>query len=407
MILVNNPDLTLVSIDFLHSRALSLQSLELDHVDMYHLVIKRPTLLTANEIDPLLCFLRNELEGQLEKSQIKHMLSASDPRFLAGFPQKVQLLLDRGIPHDKIVYVLNRVNLPKALCHRSLDEIDRIMAFLEPFGGVSLIVRRPALLNYDLDNQLIPRVKVLVELSGGDEEGTGKVLLKLPAILNYTAEHVEEHVELLRSFAGLDDQEIFKIILVYPGIVTASRERKLRPRIQFLKECGLDSGDIFKFLVKAPLFLGHSFHENIAYKLVLLVKIGFKYRTKDLAMAIGSATRVSCENMQKAISLFLSYGLSCEDIVAMSKKQPQILQYNHTSLEKKLKYLIEEMDRDIEELLVFPAFLGYKFDDRIKHRYEIKKSIRGGQMSLNKLLTVSTESFASKREKASTIDNLS
>ncbi|KAE9608810.1 hypothetical protein Lal_00020162 [Lupinus albus] len=406
LLLVNNHDLTVVSIDSLRSRVLSLQSLGLDHVDLYHSVIRQPTLLTAKEIDPLLCFLRDELEGQLEQSQVKHLLSASEPRFLAGFPHKVQLLHDRGVPRDKVVYVLNRVNLPKAFIHRSLDEIDRIFDFLEPFGGVSLIVKRPTLLNYDLDKQLIPRVRVLVELSGGDKDGTGKVLRTLPAILNYSVEHVEGHIRLLRSFAGLDDQEIFKIILVFPGIVTASRDRKLRPRIQFLKDCGLDSGEIFKFLVKAPLFLGHSFHENIAYKLVFLVKIGFKYRTKELTMAIGSTTRTSCENMQKVITLFLSYGFSCEDIVAMSKKQPQILQYNHTSLEKKMKYLIEEMDRDIDELLSFPAFLGYKFDDRIKLRYEVKKGVKGEQMSLNKLLTISTERFAGKQKRATAIDNL-
>ncbi|XP_061364065.1 transcription termination factor MTERF8, chloroplastic-like [Gastrolobium bilobum] len=405
LLLLNNPDLTLVSMDSLRARVLCLQSLGLDRVALNYLVMKRPTVLTDKEIDTLLNFLRDELEGQLEQAQLKRFLSVTEPRFFVGFPQKIQLLVDRGIPVDKVVHVLNKINLTKALCHRSMDEIDRIITFLEPFGGISLIIRWPAILNYDLDNQLIPKIKVLTQLNGGDVRDVGKVLHKFPAILSYSVKHVEQHVELLKSFANLDDQEIFKLILEFPAIVTNSRERKLRPRIQFLKECGLDSGDIFKFLIKAPLFLAHSFRENIACKLVFLVKIGYKYRTKDLAMAIAFTTRSSCENIQKVITLFLSYGFSCEDIVNMSRMQPQILQYNHTSLEKKMKYLIEEMDRDIEELLVFPAFLGYKFDDRIKHRYEVRKSISGGGMSLNKLLTVSTERF-DKRKKASALGNL-
>ncbi|KAF7830794.1 transcription termination factor MTERF8, chloroplastic [Senna tora] len=405
MLLANHPELSLAPLDSLRARVRSLQSiLGFDHLALYNLVTKRPTVLTAKEIDPLICFLRDELERKLEQAQMKRLISGTEPRFFVGFDQKVKLLLNRGVPREKIIHVLNNVNLTKALCHRSVDEINRTIDFLNPFGGINLIVRRPAIFNYDLDNQLIPRTKFLIELSGGDEDGTGKVLRKLPAILSYRVEHVEGHVEFLKSFAGLNEQEIFRIIQIFPSIVSASRERKLRPRIEFLKECGLDSDDIFKFLIKAPLFLGHSFHENIAYKLVFLVKIGYRYRTKDLAMAIGSTTRTSCENLQKVIDLFLSYGLSCEDIVAMSKRHPQILQYNHKSLEKKIKYLIEEMGRDIEELLVFPAFLGYKLDDRIKQRFEEKRSKRGERMSLNKLLTISTERFTRKRKKATAPD---
>ncbi|XP_027361774.1 transcription termination factor MTERF8, chloroplastic [Abrus precatorius] len=392
----NNPDLTSLPLDSLRTRLLSLHSLGFDRVTLYQLVTKRPTVLTDKEIDPLLTFLRDELQGEIEKEQLNRLFFATEPRFLVGFPQKVQLLIDRGVPVYKVVHVLNKVNLQKALCYRAVDEIDKIIAFLEPFSGISLILKRPAVLNFDLESQLVPRVNVLTELSGGDDDSVGKVLLRFPAFLNYSVEHVEEHVEFLRSFVDLGDQEIFRIILGFPAIVTASRERKLRPRIQFLKDCGLDSGDIFKFLIKAPLFLSHSFYGNIVHKLVLLVKIGYRYRTRDLAMAMRSATRTNCENLRKVIGLFLSYGLTCEDIVAMAKKHPQILQYNNASLEKKMKYLIEEMERDIEELLVFPAFLGYKFDDRIKHRFEVKKSTRGGGMSINKLLTVSNERFTGK-----------
>lgn len=404
VLLLNNPDLSLLPLDSLRARILSLQSLGLDRVAMNQLVSKRPSVIAAKELEPLLSFLRYGLQGQLEQAQVTRLLSAAEPRLLVGFPHKVQLLVDRGVPVDKIVHVLNNVSLPKALCNRSLDEIGKMLSFLEPFGGVSLILKRPAILNFDLDNQLIPRVEVLRKISGGDEDGVSKVLYKFPTILSYSGEHVMGHARFLRDFAGLEDSQIFRIITVFPAIITASRERKLHPRIRFLKECGLDSAEIFKFLSKAPTFLAHSWHENIAYKLVLLVKIGYKHRTKDLATAMASTTRTSCENMQKVVSLFLNFGFSCEDIFAMSKKQPQILQYNHTSLEKKMNYLIEEMNRDIEELLVFPAFLGYNFDSRIKHRFEEKKGVRGEGMSLNKLLTVSSDTYTTgKRKKVSAI----
>lgn len=396
VLLEKNPALALTSLDSLRTRIESFNAVGLDGLVLSHLITKCPNLLTAEEIDPFLSFVRHDLETKIEPGQLKRLFRAADVRFLVGFDQKVSLLLRRGVPSEKIVDVLNKVNLYKALCLKSVEEIDRTITYLNRFGGIELIVRRPSLLNYDLETQLAPRIEFLTEVSGGDENATGTLLGKLPAILSYTVDHTKGHVELLRSLAGLSDEQIFKILLVFPNVVSASRERKMRPRIEFLKQCGLSSNDIYKFLTKAPLFLGLSFEDNLAYKLAFLVKIGYKYRTRDMAAAMGSATRTSSDNLQRVIELFLSYGFSCADIVVMSRRHPQILQYSHSALEKKMEYLINEMGREIGELLAFPAFLGYKLDDRIKARYEVKRKILGDGLSLNKLLTVSSESFSTK-----------
>ncbi|XP_048137788.1 transcription termination factor MTERF8, chloroplastic-like, partial [Rhodamnia argentea] len=395
-----DPDLRLKSIRSLRACAASMKSVGISDLELCHLVAKCTSVLAADEIDSFILFVRDHLDGKVDPAQLKRpFFMSTEPRFLIEFEEKINLLIDGGIPREKIVHVLNNVNLTKALCFKPFEAIERLVHFLSRYGGVELIVRHPPILNFDMDGQLIPRVEFLLELSGGDEDATGAVLRKLPTFLKYRVEHVESHVELLRSFAGLDDQEIFRIILVFPNIVSASRERKLRPRIRFLKECGLDSCEIFKFLTKAPLFLGLSFEGNIVYKLGFLVKIGHKYRTKEFAVAIGAVTRTSCENMQKVIELFLSYEFSFEDVLLMSKKHPQILQYNPDSLEEKVEYLVGEMGRDLEELLDFPAFLGYKLDSRIKHRYEVKKKIIGEGMSINKLLSVSSERFGKKKLK--------
>lgn len=394
-----NPALRFTTFDSIRARVLLLQSVGIKDIELYRLITKCPSLLTAEEIDPLLHFVLNDLQGKIEPAQLKRLLAATEPRFLVGFDRKVQVLLNHGVPQEEIAHVLNNVNLRKALCLRSVEQIDRTITFLSRFGGIDIIVRRPRILNFDLDTQLVPRVELLNEISGGDEDATGVVLCKLPAILSYSVEHMEGHVQLLRSFAGLSDPQIFKIFLVFPNVISASKERKLRPRIEFLKQCGLNSDEIFKFLTKAPLFLGLSFEDNLVHKLVFLLKIGYGYGTKELAVAMGAVTRTSCENVQKVIGLFLSYGFSCTDILTMSKRHPQILQYSCGSLEEKVEYLIEGMGRDVGELLAFPAFLGYKLDDRIKHRYEVKKKTLGERMSLNKLLSVSANRFSAGKRK--------
>ncbi|GAB4826108.1 hypothetical protein Ancab_008978 [Ancistrocladus abbreviatus] len=398
-VLDKNPDVRLLSLESIRCRIHLLQSVGLNGLALSRLITKRPDMLTAQEVNSLIHFLHDDLGNEVEAEQVERLLIGTEPTFLMHFDAKVSLLLDHGIPKKKIVHVLNNANLSKAICLKSVEEIQRTISFLNRFGAVEIIVKRPPTLNYDLDSQLIPRIGFLRDLSGGDEEGTGGVLRRMPAILSYTVKHMEDHVEFLRSFVGLTNEEIFRIILVFPSIMSASRERKLRPRINFLKQCGLDAEDIYRFLTKSPLFLGLSFKGNLCHKLSLLVKIGYVHRTKDMVMAIGAVTRTSCENLQKVIGLFLSYGFCSDDIVAMSRKHPQILQYNPNSLEEKMEYLIEEMGREVGELLSFPAFLGYNLDNRIKHRYEVKKKIIGEDMSINKLLAVSTERFSRTKKR--------
>ncbi|KAJ4952164.1 hypothetical protein NE237_028996 [Protea cynaroides] len=398
LLLDKNPSLRFASLESLRSRLRSLQSAGIDGFALCRLIAKRADILTAEQIGALLCYMRDDLKGQIKPVKLERLLTYTEPQFFVGFAEKVEMLFNHGIPREELPHVLNNVNLIKVFCHKPAKEIERTILYLNHFGGVDLIVRRPALLNLDLKTQLIPRIMFFTELSGGDESATGAVLRKLPSVLAYSTEHLRSHAEFFRSSVGLTDPEIFKIVLVYPNVFSVSKARKLRPRVEFLKQCGLNSMDIFRFLIKAPLFLSLSFKENLCTKLGFLVKIGYKYRTKELALALGAATRTSCENLQKVIMVFLSYGLSYDDIVSMSKKHPQILQYNYESLEKKMEYLIEEMGREIGELLAFPAFLGYKLDDRIKHRYEEKKKLIGEGMSLNKLLSVSTERFSKKRK---------
>nr|AAM65747.1 unknown [Arabidopsis thaliana] len=393
MILAKNPDIKSTSLDKIGARVASLQSLKINGFPLQGLIAKCPNLLTSEEFDLVISFLVDELEGRLDPELVERLLSVVDTSILLSFNQKVRLLLLHGIPKEKISHVLNKVYLNKLLYQKSVEDIERLISFLEPFGGIGIIARRPVILNSDLDSQLIPRVDFIRNLSGENDFATGTVLRRLPAILSYSVEHMNGQVEFLKSFAGLTSEQVFKIVHVFPNVISTSKERKLRPRIEFLKECGFDSPGMFKFLSKAPLILALS-ENNLSHKLGFLVKIGYKHRTKELAFAMGAVTRTSSDNMQRVIGLYLSYGLSFEDILAMSTKHPQVLQYNYTSLEEKLEYLIEYMGREVEELLAFPAFLGYKLDSRIKHRYEEKLKSRGENMSLNKLLTVSAERFS-------------
>ncbi|EPS60395.1 hypothetical protein M569_14407 [Genlisea aurea] len=401
-ILDSNESLRFTEFELIRRRIHILQSAGIIGSSLSRLVSKRPDVLTSHEINSFLRFVvtdfRSEFRGKIGELQIERLLSAADFRFLPEFEAKIRLLLKFGIPKETLADFLNSINLTKSLGLKSMEETQRALDYLQPFGGSKLLLRRPAILDYDLKSQLIPRIDFLLQLSGNDVEATAKVLYRFPFCLSYTVDHVNGHVEFLHSNAGLSHDEIFKILLVYPSLLSASRTRKLKPRIEFLKLCGLNSHDIFKFLLRAPLFLSLSFEDNLANKLVLLVKLGHTNRTKELAMAMGAVTRCSCKNFQEVIGLFLNYGLSCRDIFEMSRRHPQVLQYNPDSLEEKLDYLVGEMGREVREVVLFPAYLGYNLDDRIKHRFEEKRKAVTEGMSINKLLTVSAATFSTGKE---------
>lgn len=388
-----HPQLRTTPVEFVRQRMASLRSVCVtDDIQLHRTILKTPRLLTVEEFGPFLEYVHDELPELLQPTKLQHFLAVTNTKTLPSFPQRVRLLLSHGVPVESLGRFLNNLNLKKVFSDNTVEEIEATIIYLKNLDGFSWLLRRPQLLNLNLQKQLVPRIDFLTELNGGDKKSTAALLSKLPYILAYTVEHYKRHLELWHK-VGLKDEDFFKVALVYPNIFSISRDRKLVPRMEFLQQCGLDSSEIVRFLTKSPLFLSLSWEANLSKKLVFLVKIGYRHRTKQLAAAMGWSTRTSCENMQMVIGVLLEWGFSCEDVMEMGKKQPQILQYNHKLLEKKMKYLVEDMDRDIGELLAFPAFLGYKLNDRIKMRYEAKKDIRGKHLSINKLLSVSAERF--------------
>ncbi|KAF3779230.1 Transcription termination factor 3 [Nymphaea thermarum] len=366
------------------------------------IVVRRPEILTALEFDSLIDFISENLEC-FRGTKIEKLFLAADAQLV----EKFETLLDRRPLGVELAGILSKVDLRKLFCEKTVEEIEATIAFLKRYhvgDHLLLIKKRPALLTFDLKNQLVPRVDFLQRLAC-DDESLSVLLSRFPAVLSYTVEHLEGHCAFWRNL-GFRDEQVFRLIEVYPSIFSVSKERKLEPRVGFLKSCGFSSNDIYKFVIKSPLFLGLSCRRNLSKKLAFLIKIGYKNKTKELALALGASTRTSCENMQKVVGVFLRYGFSFEDLFFMSIIHPQILQYNHNSLEKKMDYLINDMGREIGELLSFPAYLGYKLDDRIKHRHEARKQLKArgllkrDQYSLKKLLSVSSKRFLkSAREK--------
>ncbi|GJX80195.1 zinc finger, CCHC-type containing protein [Tanacetum coccineum] len=75
------------------------------------------------------------------------------------------LMLHLGIPMERLAHLLNNVNLTKLLCLKSSEDIERMTTYLNRFGGGELILRRPTILNFDLDSQLALCGHLMLEIS--------------------------------------------------------------------------------------------------------------------------------------------------------------------------------------------------------------------------------------------------
>ncbi|CAN6480504.1 unnamed protein product [Victoria cruziana] len=406
LLISKHPNLSSSCIDSLRAKIQSLQSMGMTGTTLARMVVRRPEILTAPEFDSLIDSISDNPEC-FGGTKVEKLFLAADVQLV----DKVETLLGRGLLGGEIAGILSKVDLRKLLCEKTIEEIEATIAFLKRYDvgdHLLLIKKRPALLMSDLQNQLVPRVDFLRRLAR-DDESLSVLLSRFPAVLSYTVDHLESHCVFWRNL-GFRDEQVFRLIEVYPSIFSVSKERKLEPRVGFLRSCGFTTNDIYKFVIKSPLFLSLSCRRNLSKKLAFLIKIGYKNETKELALALGASTRTSCENMQMVVAVFLKYGFSFEDLFFMSRIHPQILQYNHNSLELKMDYLINEMGREVGELLSFPAYLGYKLDDRIKHRHEARKQLKArgllksDQYSLNKLLSMSRKRFLKSTREKETLD---
>ncbi|KAL5999053.1 hypothetical protein ACLOJK_010003 [Asimina triloba] len=392
-ILRKSPSLQHVSAELLEARFNSLLSSGISNSAIWPLIAKRPNILIASEVGQFLDFIQDNLKG-IDPKKLELLLRTTEPQFLVGFDMKVGLLLKHGIPCEKLVDFVNGISL-KVFCCREIDKTERTLIFLSRYGP-DLVIQRPRLLNLDLENKLIPRAAFLSAL--GPEEDCIKIIRLKPVILSYTVKNLEMHVQFWRS-VGFSREEIFRLVLAYPGVFSISRERKLQPRTEFLKQCGLNPKDIFKFLTTAPMFLSLSFETNLSKKLSFLVKIGFEYGTKELVMAIGSATRTSSNNMQMLIGAFLDHGLSCEDVFIMIKKHPPVLRQNHKALEKKLQFLAGGV-ADCPKILAwrFPQFFSFH-PEYLEMHIEFLRSIGLSEEEIFRIILSHPSIFSASRER--------
>jgi hypothetical protein len=335
-----------------------MDSLGLDRDTLVSMCLQWPRLLLCTEQQ--IRDLRNYLLSVGISANEVPVILASRPQLL-GHPleriqHNVQCLLVAGVQPDDLARILKKV--PELFSDVTKKNLKAKLDFLLSAGlGTGLgkaVARRPNILNYDLDSmkatvqylqslmcprdvaklvkryaevlvldpkrKMLPIINYLLTL-GVKKEDLGKVILRRPQLLGYTIPGLEPTVDYLLEL-GVKPEMLGKVITTSPQVLTLNVEEKLKPVVEFFQSMGLN-------------------------------------RERDMEMLLLRNAQIMCcsieKNLRPKFTFFKDIGLSESAISNMIVLFPSMLgQSIEGSLAPKYEFLVNEMQRSINEVVDFP-----------------------------------------------------
>ncbi|KAG7952053.1 hypothetical protein I3843_12G039700 [Carya illinoinensis] len=194
---------------------------------------------------------------------IPGLLNSKDPQSLT-----VSFLQDScGFSLESAISYSKKLNI------ENLKNPNSVLDLLRNHGltqtHISNLIRiRPLLLSADLDNTLMPNIKVFESL-GFSGSSLAKMLSKYPAVLQSDAHAT---VEFFRAH-GFSDKQITTLTMKFPSLYAYNADKIFKPKLEFFKSLGLSDLEIAEILSAAPYILTRSLEKQIIPSLQELRRI--------------------------------------------------------------------------------------------------------------------------------------
>ncbi|KVH98345.1 Mitochodrial transcription termination factor-related protein, partial [Cynara cardunculus var. scolymus] len=262
----------------------------------------------------------------------------------------------------------------------------------------SIVTKCPRIMTLDLNEKLVPMVQCLATLGTKPDE-VASAITKFPHILTHSVE--EKLCPLLGFFEslGVSGTQLGKMILHNPRIISYSIDTKLSGVVDFLASIGLTKeGMIGKILVKNPSIMGYNVEKRLRPTTEFLLSLGI---TKpDLQKVAVNFPEVLCRDVDRILRPNLDYlktrGFDSQQIATLVARYPPILIKSvKNSLEPRIRFLVEVMDRRIEEAAAYPEFFQHGLKKRLEKREKLLKQ-RNISCSLSEMLDCNHKKFLSR-----------
>ncbi|PKU69330.1 hypothetical protein MA16_Dca002600 [Dendrobium catenatum] len=243
----------------------------------------------------------------------------------------------------------------------------------------SVLERYPELLGFKLEGTMSTSVAYLIGI-GLARRKLGEILTRYPEILGLRVGRViKPFVEYLESL-GLPRLAVARLLEKKPHMLGYSLEDQVKPNVAALLQFGVREDSVSSVIAQYPDLLGIELKEKLLYQqsffesnlLANSEEFGRIIEKMPQAIVLGSKV------VLRHIDFLQQCGLSLKQVRKMVIACPQLLALDIDVMRMSFQYFQMEMERDVEDLVEFPAFFTYSVESTVKPRHKMiaKKGLK-------------------------------
>nr|CAD1829206.1 unnamed protein product [Ananas comosus var. bracteatus] len=269
---------------------------------------------------------------------------------------------------------------------------------IKPAHVPRVLERYPELLGFKLEGTMSTSVAYLIGIGVARRE-LGGVLTRYPQVLGMRVGRViKPFVEHLEGI-GLPTLAVARLIEKRPHILGFSLEDQVKPNVGALVEFGIKEESLASVVAQYPDILGMELRAKLAAQQSLFESSVLVDRDEfgRVIEKMPQAVSLSRSAILKHVEFLKSCGFLLKQVSKMVIGCPQLLALNLDIMKMSFEYFQSEMDRDLEELVDFPAFFTYGLESTIRPRNQmiVKKGLK---CSLGWMLNCSDAKFEERMQ---------
>ncbi|KAG6653220.1 hypothetical protein I3843_05G053500 [Carya illinoinensis] len=209
-------------------------------------------------------------------------------------------------------------------------------------------------------------------------------------------DHILATVHFLKS-KGFTDSDFSRLVLLCPQLFSTTFEpTDVTPVFDFLTaELPASPEDSCGLILRCPSILFSDVEFCLRPTLNYLRKLGVQNLSTPSNLN-AHLLNTRAEKLRKKIGFLRSIGFSHEEAAKVCVRLPAIFGYSlDNNLWPKYKYLVNEMERSVEELKKFPQYFAFSLEKRIAPRHLHLKE-RNVRLPLNRMLLWGDQKFYAK-----------
>ncbi|KAG2627667.1 hypothetical protein PVAP13_3KG260900 [Panicum virgatum] len=264
-----------------------------------------------------------------------------------------------GVRHDALPDLLRRY--PQVLHASVVVDLAPIVKYLQGMGVRSVD---------------IPRVlERYPELLGRQ---IGSIITCFPEVLGMrVGKIIKPFVEYLEGIGiqklSIAYSNIARIIEKKPYVLGFGLEDKVKSNIEVLMEFGVRKEALASIVMQYPDILGLELRDKLVAQQSLFESIILVSRD-DFGRVIErmpQAINLGRTAVLKHVNFLTACGFMLSQVSKMVVACPQLLALNMDIMRMNFEYFKNEMERDLEELVEFPAFFTYGLESTVRPRHEM------------------------------------